>query len=399
MISRYICSDRYTITPTLVGLMFILLVHQCGFGQDTTVVPPLVKEGIYDRPYIFRPSSRIAIGGYAETMVRSEYAEGVHENFSFEARRFNIFLFSSISPLIKLTSELEFEHGTEEIKLEMALIDLQFYEELNLRGGIILSPLGKFNLAHDSPRNAFTDRPLVSTKIIPATLSEAGFGFYGSLYPQPAHRLTYEAYLVNGLNDDIILAGDGTSIPAGRPKAFEEDNNGRPAFVGRIAWLPEFGGELGVSLHTGIYNVVKKEGLVVDEKRSATIIAVDGDYEVSLLRLKGEYAHAYVELPSSLVGLFAERQQGVYGEAMCTVVHGVLPMFPRSTLAIGARYDYIDLDTEVKGADSHRLTAGLNIHLVPETVIKLDYQHNWMFDRLKNETRSAVIQFGVATYF
>jgi hypothetical protein len=64
-------------------------------------------------------------------MVRSEYESGLHENTSFEMRRFNIFLFSSISSLVKLTSELEFEHGTEEIKLETALVDLQFYEQLN----------------------------------------------------------------------------------------------------------------------------------------------------------------------------------------------------------------------------------------------------------------------------
>ncbi len=376
------------------------LIGQQALAQDTTVHPPLVKGGIYDRPYIFRPSSRIAIGGYAETMIRSEYEQGVHENISFEARRFNIFIFSSISPLIKLTSELEFEHGTEEIKLETALIDIQFYEELNLRGGILLSPLGKFNIAHDSPRNEFTDRPLVSTQIIPATLSEAGIGVFGSFYPHPDHRLTYETYLVNGFNDGIVLGGDGTSIPSGRPSAFEEDNNGSPAFVGRVAWMPEtFGLELGLSAHTGFYNSYKKEGLVVDEKRRLTIFAVDAEYRVDDLVVTGEYARARIGIPRSLVGLFAETQQGFYGQAVYSILKGVLPLFPQSTLAVGARYDYIDRDSGIRGHDMHRVTVGVNLRLVPDTVIKLDYQHTWEFDRLTNETRSAVIQFGVATYF
>ena len=390
---------QHSITPLLLCFVGLTFAHSPGFSQDSVRVPSVVKGGIYDRPYLFRPSARIAIGGYAETMVRSEYEQGVNENISFEARRFNIFLFSSISSLIKLTSELEFEHGTEEIKLETALIDVQFYEEFNLRGGILLSPLGKFNIAHDSPRNEFTDRPLVSTRIIPATLSEAGFGFFGSLYPFPEHRLTYETYLVNGFNYDVILGGDGTSIPSGRPKAFEEDNNGSPAFVGRLAWVPEFGAELGVSVHTGIYNTFKREGLVVDQKRSATIVAVDGEYELGSLRLKGEFARTRVELPTSLVGLFAERQQGVYAQAAYTILRGILPMYAQSALAIGTRYDYIDLDTDVKGDDIHRLTVGMNIHLVPETVVKLDYQYNWIFDRLNNKIRTAVIQFGIATYF
>ncbi len=392
-------SVQHSIVQALAGLLFILLIHQSGSSQDTTVVPPLVKGGIYDRPYIFRPSSRIAIGGYAETMVRSEYEQGVHENISFEARRFNIFLFSSISPLIKLTSELEFEHGTEEIKLETALIDLQFYQEVNLRAGILLSPLGKFNIAHDSPRNEFTDRPLVSTRIIPATLSEAGFGFYGLFYPFGDTRVTYEAYFVNGLTDNIVLAGDGTSIPEGRPTAFEEDNNGSPSFVGRLAFVHASGAELGLSMHTGVYNTFKSEGLVVDEKRTLTIIAVDAEYEWDDLIFKGEFARASIAIPQSLRGLFAERQQGFFGQAMYHLVRGVLPMFPQSVLSVGARYDYVDLDAGASRDDTYRLSVGLNLRLVPDTVIKLDYQHNWAFDRINNETRSAVIQFGIATYF
>jgi hypothetical protein len=381
--------------------MFVLccLLFQQGGAQDTMATPPLVKGGIYDRPYLFRPSSRLAIGGYAETMIRSEWAEGVHENISFEARRFNIFVFSSIAPFIKLTSELEFEHGTEEIKLEAALIDIQLVEELNLRGGILLSPLGKFNIAHDSPRNEFTDRPLVSTRIIPATLSEAGFGFYGSFYASRDHRITYEAYLVNGLNDDIILAGDGTSIPAGRPTAFEEDNNGSPAVAGRLAWLPEFALELGFSLHTGLYNTFKKEGLVVDARRRLTILAIDGEYQTGDITLQGEYARASIGIPTSLIGLFAETQQGFYGQAAYSLFDHVLPMFPQSRLGVGVRYDYIDLDTAVDGDDIRRLSIGTTLRLVPDTIIKLDYQHNWMFDRLRNETRSAVVHFGIATYF
>lgn len=384
------------------GVMVCVVMSLCAqhaSGQDTSIARPAVKGGIYDRPYLFRPSSRIAVGGYAESMLRSEWVEGVHENMSFEARRFNIFLFSAIAPFIKLTSELEFEHGTEEIKLEAALIDIEFHEAVNLRGGILLSPLGKFNLAHDSPRNRFTDRPLVSTQIIPATLSEAGFGLFGSFYPATDHRITYETYLVNGLTDDVLLAGDGTSIPSGRPTAFEEDNNGSPAFVGRVAWMPEFGLELGVSMHTGVYNTFKQDGLVVDDKRRLTILAVDAELQLGDVEVVGEFARARIDIPASLAGTFASRQQGFYGEVMYNVFHGLLSAFPQSVLALGARYDYIDLDTHVRGGDTRRVSVGLNLRLVPDTVIKVDYQHNWMFDRLNNEARSAVIQFGVATYF
>lgn len=382
-----------------IWALFLVAAASAQILAQDTVAPPLVKGGIYDRPYLLRPSSRIAIGGYAETMVRSEWEEGIHENVSFEARRFNIFLFSAIASGIKLTSELEFEHGTEGIKLETALIDVEFAEWLNLRGGILLSPLGKFNLAHDSPRNELTDRPLVSTRIIPSTLSEAGFGFFGSFYPHEQHRLTYELYAVNGFNDGIILNGDGTSIPDGRPRAFEEDNNGSPAFVGRAAWISDSGLELGVSVHTGVYNTYKREGLDVDARRRLTILAVDGELQLGDLMVQGEFANAHVEIPSSLIGLFAQSQRGMYAQATYRALESLLPTFPQSTLSFSIRFDAIDLDTDVKGDNAIRLSVGANLKLVSDTAIKLDYQQDWMYDGVNNLTRAAAIQFGIATYF
>ena len=88
-----------------------------------------------------------------------------------ELRRFNIFLYSSVGRRIRFLSELEFEHGTEEIALETALVDFVVTPSLVARAGILLPPIGAFNANHDSPRYDFVERPLVSTEIIPATLS------------------------------------------------------------------------------------------------------------------------------------------------------------------------------------------------------------------------------------
>ena len=123
---------------------------------------------------------------------------------------------------------------------------------MTFRGGIILSPLGRFNLAHDSPTNELTDRPLVSTEIIPTALSEAGMGFYGAWYPTGQSRVTYEVYGVNGFGDGVILGDpEGTRISAGKGNL--EDNNNRPAWVGRIGFSPAASKEIGLSVHTGPY--------------------------------------------------------------------------------------------------------------------------------------------------
>ncbi|MCZ6681321.1 MAG: hypothetical protein O7E52_29240 [Candidatus Poribacteria bacterium] len=246
-----------------------------------------------------------------EAHFRFEREEGITEEVTFELKRFNLFTYTPVSDRARIASELEFEEGGEEIKIELATIDFEIHEALTFRGGIILSPLGRFNLAHDSPANDLTDRPLVSTEITGTALSEAGMGFFGAFYPSANSRLTYELYAVNGFNDGVLGGSpDGTRIPEG--KGNFEDNNQNPAFVGRVAISPHPSLEVGVSGHTGPYNVHTVEGLEVDEKRSLTIFVLDGEVRWNRFELQGEYARASVDIPEQLLGLQAEDQQGLY---------------------------------------------------------------------------------------
>ena len=103
----------------------------------------LAQDGIYARPFIGAVSST-SIGGYVEGNTNYFVQDGVADGFSMELRRFNVFLFSQVSPRLRLLAELEFEHGTEEIALETALVDLRIRPELVLCAGIILPPLGVF---------------------------------------------------------------------------------------------------------------------------------------------------------------------------------------------------------------------------------------------------------------
>lgn len=395
---------------TTVAILFTPIT--IGFAQtdypDSLQKSPNVIGGIYDRPYIFRIGGQIAVGGYAEMNSNFIRKDGVEEGLSFEARRFNVFIYSSISDRVKLTSELEFEHGTEEIALETAIVDVQFHTALNLRAGVLLSPLGKFNLAHDSPRYDIIDRPMVSTQIIPATLSEVGVGLFGALFPTVYDRVSYEIYLVNGLGDGVVGgAGDGTRIAIGKSEsAFEEDNNGSPAFTGRLALNPRFGGELGFSFHTGFYNSYKFEGEQIDDKRRLTILALDGEYRWRRLKFRGEAVLAKIDVPESLSEMFAEQQKGFYGEVGYTLLRRPLFNFPDASLILAARYDYIDLNDgkfsstgQNIGDSLRRLTIGLSFRPTVETSIRLSYARNWQRDVFNNLAHGMNIQFGVATYF
>lgn len=375
---------------------------------DSLLETPNVIGGIYDRPYIDRIAGSIAIGGYAEMNSNFVREEGIEEGLSFEARRFNLFAYSAISEAVKLTSELEFEHGTEEINLETALVDILLHTSLNFRAGILLSPIGKFNITHDSPRYDIIDRPLVSTEIIPATLSEVGLGFFGALYPTAYDRITYELYATNGLGDGVVGgSGQGTRISAGKGEtAFEEDNNGSPAFTGRLAVNPRFGGELGVSFHTGYYNTYEIEGDAVDDKRRLTLLAVDFEYSKRRFYLRGEGALARLDVQESLAEIFADQQTGFYAEAGYTLVRRPLLNFREAQVTLVTRYDYIDLNDGIFsstgqdiGDTTKRLTVGLSFRPTVETSVRLSYFRSWHRDAFNNLKNEMNVQFGVATYF
>lgn len=375
--------------------------------KDSLLKTPDLIGGIYDRPYIYQLGGNIAIGGYTEMNSNFEREEGIEEGLSFEARRFNIFIFSSISDRVKLTSELEFEHGTEEINIETALVDVLFHTGLNLRAGLLLAPIARFNVTHDGPLYDITDRPLVSTQIIPGTFWDVGFGFYGALFPTPFDRVTYEIYTINGLGPGVVGgSGEGTRIPQGKAEGFAEDVNGSPAFTGRLGFNPRFGGEVGFSFYTGIYNIFKQEGERLDDSRRLTILAVDAQYRWKRFYLRGEGALAILDIQESLHELFADKQRGVYADVGYTLLRRPLLGFPEASLIFVTRYDYIDLNDGKRaltgqniGDSTHRLTTGFSFRPTSDTSIRLSYAHNWIYDQFNNLSHMINIQFGIATYF
>ncbi len=300
--------------------------------------------------------------------------------------------------------------AVEEIKLETALVDLLLATPINLRAGILLSPLGRFNLAHDGPRYNVIDRPLVSTQIIPATLSEVGAGFFGAFYLSAFDRFTYEIYAVNGLSDGVVLgSGEGARIPQGKStEAFAEDNNGSPACTGRLAYNPRFGGEFGISFHAGRYNTYQVEGRAIDDPRSVRLFALDADYRWRRWHFRGEAALAHIDTPSDHVDndFIAERQRGFYLEGNYTFLRRPLFGMTEAALVWFSRYDSIDLNVgafdktgENIGDATRRLTTGIAFRPTADTAIRLSYWRQWDYDQFNNLSHSMNVQFGVATYF
>ena len=384
------------------GAAVLAVLAQRAMSQDTSSV----QGGVYNRPVVVS-AGRTSLGGYVEGHGSYAVADGASEGLQMELRRFNLFVFSSLGPRLRFFAELEFEDGAREIALETAQVDMQINTALSLRGGILLVPLGAFNQGHDSPRWDFIERPLVSTRLIPGTLSEMGVGLFGRWVRGP-FSVTYDAYLTNGLQDGVTLNGEGrTLISAGKgPGMVAEDNNGEPATSGRMAARWRNVGELGVSQYAAVYNAWRVEGVAVDGRRSVRISAVDWSTRLWRAEVRGEAAWAQIDLPPGAGDELGSRQVGAFTDVMVPVWRPRSSTWRDAVVSVALRAEFVDFNDGrfastggSIGDEVRALVLGATFRPTAGTVFKLNYRREWRVDLVGRTSWVGAIQAGLATYF
>jgi hypothetical protein len=288
-------------------------------------------------------------------------------------------------------------------------------DQVNLRAGVILLPIGKFNLLHDAPLRDLTDRPLVDQFLYGVVAAETGAGFYGTFYPTRRSKLDYELYVTTGYNgfgggnqcgaggsaanarnagtcNNLFTEANGLKNGRQRKSAIDDgfDNNNGKAVVGRVAFSPFLGLEIGGSGYTGTYDPFGS--------RRLTIAAVDWTLVRGPFELIGEYISTYVQGnskqidntpcidPSGIAGhLCPQRMSGYYVQGnyhfMPEWLTRLAPSFFRpeiSTFTTMLRWEQIDTNKDFKNGlgDRQRLTFGVNFRPTEDTVFKADFQYS-----------------------
>ncbi len=368
-------------------------------------------DAVYARPFLQMGKLPVAIGGYAEANYQYLRKDGISEGHQFQMRRLTLFLSSSINKRIKFLSEIEFEDGTKEINIEFASVDVLLASLLNIRGGVIMNPIGAFNQNHDGPKWEFVDRPLSATQLLPATWSNAGFGLYGK-YFKGDWAYAYEVYLTNGFDDKIIANTENkTFLPASKENGdrFEESFNGSPLFTGKLAIRNRKLGELGLSYMGGIYNKYQDDGLILDKKRGVKVYSIDLSTIIPGIhtRVNGEWAWISVDVPETYTEQFGRRQQGGFLDLVQPVLQRSMFGFEHAVLNVALRLEYVDWNNGRFKATGGKIADDV-ISVVPavswrptaQTVFRVNYRYNWQRDLLGNPpSKLAGIQVGFSTYF
>lgn len=402
-------------------LIFCTACLQLAFGQidpellrripAKTDSMPMNMDAVYNRPFLQVGKTPVALGGYVEANYQYLSENGISEGHQFQMRRLTLFVSSAISKRIKFLTEIEFEDGTKEINIEFASVDFEFSPLLNLRGGVVMNPIGSFNQNHDGPKWEFVDRPISATQMLPATWSNVGFGLYGKKYTSD-WVYAYEAYLTNGFDDKIIAnAENKTFLPASKEnkERFEESFNGSPLFTGKVAVRNRNIGELGLSYMGGVYNKFKEDGITLDKKRSLHVLALDFNTTFPKINtyINAEWAWVNVDIPDTYTEQFGRKQQGGFIDLVQPVLKRPMFGFDNAVLNVAVRLEYVDWNKgkfkSTGGNISDEVFAivpAISWRPTPQTVIRFNYRHNWQKDILGNPpAKLAGFQFGLATYF
>jgi len=189
------------------------------------------------------------------------------------------------------------------------------------------------------------------------------------------------------------------------------DNNNGKAVVGRVAFSPMLGIEVGGSGYFGSYDPASK--------RPLSIGAVDWTLQRGPFELIGEAAWTYArDNHRNLDGTFAfdtsagvpagtllpRRSDGYYVQGNYHFMPQVLRRWApahfteASTFTAVVRWEQANTNSELAATARERLTLGLNFRPVEDTVFKVDYQFNFE-DGRNNRIRNDGLVLSVATYF
>ena len=212
---------------------------------------------------------------------------------------------------VKFAEELEGGNGGE-IAMEQMWGQFKFSDPFSVRFGMILPPVGRFNMNHDDdrwdiPRRSLVDRnvPILPVK---AAWSELGIGALGTVPVGKSGQLSYQGYLVNGAVLDFtvekVVEAEEPDEPAIIKLASEvslgrgpvNGEGGVRAGTWRVGYSPTLTTDFGFSGYIGGYVPEFLEG---DERTAEsreveeriTAIGVDGLWKYGAFALEGEYIH------------------------------------------------------------------------------------------------------------
>ena len=344
------------------------------------LVPPLsqAKRGVgQGAAKVYDVSQGLSIGGYGEFLFQQRSGRADQS----DAQRAILYVGYKFDEKWVFNSEIEVEHATTSggrgsVSLEFGYLDYLHSDALNLRGGLLLSPMGLLNELHEPTAFLAASRPQTERRIIPSTWREMGIGAYGDV-----GDFSYRAYAMTSLDG----AGfNDSGLRGGRQKGGKSEADDW-SLVSRLDYVGVPGLIVGGSVSYGDSGQDNLDGTgnVLPGMRT-TILEAHVDYRVGAWQFRTLYSQAKVEdagaFNASTGNNLASRMMGYYGEIGCDILTWLQPD-ASAQLTPFFRYERIDTQDDMPTGfvsdpdqDDEILVFGVNYKPIPQVVVKVDYE-------------------------
>lgn len=358
-------------------------------------------------------AQRLLSGNYASAVTVGAYAEMTYnqpegDNGELDVQRMVLLFGYRFNDKTQFVTEVELEH-VNEVFVEQAFVNYNVANNVNLRGGLMLVPMGIINEFHEPTTFNGTERPEMDNVIVPTTWRELGFGVNGRFNDI---SLGYQAYVFNGFKSTQANGSGGLSgflkgsngLRGGRQKGIQSTVSS-PTLSTKLDYYGIPGLRLGLSGYFGKTQATDDIEDTAGANIGISMLGLDARYAYRKFTARGQFIHAALsdteayniatnqDLGSALQGWYVE---GAYN---------LLPTNNNQKLFAFARYENYNTHADTDGIllqneayDKTDLTTGLTYHIAPGVVVKGDYQFRKNAldgsDGVKNR-----LNFGIGVWF
>jgi len=357
-------------------VLILLLTTTLGFSQtkNDSISKDKIQKNAAQSILSGQLSNGVTVGGYGQI----DYNQKEGDNGVLDVHRMVLLMGYKFSDKVQFITEIEFEH-VKEVFVEQAFLNYSIVDNVNLRGGLMLVPMGIVNEFHEPTTFNGVERPSMDKSIVPTTWREIGIGLSGRLNNV---SIKYQAYIFNGfasVNGAKVLGGSN-GLRNGRQKGATSTVN-TPNYSAKLEYYGINGLRLGLSGYFGRTQPQDDVDDIDGADVGISMIGLDARYNYKRLTARGQFitasisdTEAYNNLNSASLG---SKLQGWYVEG----AFNLLPQNKKQQLFVFTRYEDYDTHASVDGSltknlsyDRDELTFGLSYHIAPGAVVKADYQ-------------------------
>ena len=344
----------------------------------------------------------VTVGGYGEIT----YNRPTGQNAELDVQRLVLLFGYKFDERTQFVTEVEFEH-VKEVYVEQAFLQYSLNDNVNLRAGLMLVPMGIVNEYHEPTTFNGVERPSMDGAIVPTTWREIGVGVSGK---SNEISLRYQAYIFNGFqstlsdgNGNITSGkiGGSKGLRGGRQKGAKSNFN-NINFAGKLDYYGFPGLRLGLSGYFGR----TQSNVDVEDVDGADVgiamVGLDARYAKKRFTARGQFVHGSLsdtEAYNTATGKdLGSALQGYYLEA----AYNLLSQEKQQQLFGFVRYEDYNTHASTEGNlaknnayDRQEWTLGLSYKIAPGAVVKADYQ----FKNNAANIDTKQLNFGIGVWF